>query len=279
MTDGTVIDDYGPLETHGRTDWACDEVNDPRFAPVDPLTGELDDLYDDYQPIRAAKEAAKNFIQLLNPKLDQIGYVWYSTQSEIVEELYCLKREGGCEDFENVLVAVESTQAEGWTNIADALWDGLWVLSTETERNPTVRGVGLPPKSPGTEHFGRNSASHILILMTDGQANYYPGIGRDRVPNLPPGYGNCYSDDLYEDQPGETLDQRRARECVAWFAREARDRGVIVHTIGLGAQADSDLLLHVADVTGGTYQYAPTADQLEEVFRKLLERIYLRLTD
>jgi hypothetical protein len=279
MTDGTVVDDYGPLETHGRTGWACDEVNDPRFAPVDPLTGELDDLYDDYQPIRAAKEAAKNFIQLLNPKLDQVGYVWYSTRSEIIEELYCLKREGGCEDFQNVLVAVESTQPEGWTNIADAMWDGIWVLSTETERRSSGRGVGLPPKSPGTEHFGRNSASHIMILMTDGQANYYPGIGRGGVPNLPGGYGNCWSDDLYEDQPGETLDQRQARECVAWFAQQARDRGVIVHTIGLGAQADHDLLRHVADVTGGSYKYAPSADQLEQVFRELLERIYLRLTD
>jgi hypothetical protein len=279
MSDGTVIDDYGPIETHGRTGWACMATDDPRFEPVNPLTGELDDLYDDYQPIRAAKEAAKNFIRLLNPKLDQVGYVWYSTQSEIVEELYCLKREGSCEDFENVLVAVESTEAEGWTNIADAIWDGLRVLTTGTEPEPSRTGVGLPPKFPGTEHFGRPSAAHILILMTDGQANYYPGINKDGVLNLPRSYGDCYSDDLYPDQAGETLDQRRARECVVWFAMQARDQGVILYTIGLGQQADGELLAYAADLTDGRYEYAPSAEELDAIFRKLFERIYLRLTD
>jgi hypothetical protein len=274
MSDGTVIDDYGPLETHGRTNWACMTAEDPRFEPINPLTEELDDLYDDYQPIRAAKEAAKNFVRLLNPKLDQVGYVRYGTSSEIVEELYCLEREGGCEGFENVLVPIDSTQAEGWTNIADALWDGLWVLTTGTEPEPSATGVGLPPKFPGTEHYGRPGAVHVLILMTDGKANYYPGIGRDGVPNLPPDYGNCYSDDLYPDQPDETLDQRRARECVAWFALHARDRGVEIYTIGLGTQSDNDLLAYVARLTNGSHLYVPSPSELEDA----LEAIETQLT-
>jgi hypothetical protein len=263
------VNDAGPTETHGRNDWACMGDVDPRFAPIDPANGELDDLYDDAQPIRSAKQAAKNFVRRLNPQLDQIGYVWYSSSASIREELYCLKRYGGCDDFENVADTIETTYAQGGTNIADAMWDGMRVLTTGREPNPT--GTGFPPKSPGMLHYGRPSAAHIMVLMTDGQANRYPG--------LPSGYGNCYSDNLWPDVPGETTSQRRARECVAWFALQARDQGVVVYTIGLGAQADNELLAHVADITGGWYYFAPDASELDSIFENLYERIFLRLTD
>jgi hypothetical protein len=255
----------GPVETHGRTDWACMGELDPRFGPIDPVTLGLDDLYDDAQPIRAAKQAAKNFVRRLNPKLDQIGYVWYSDEASIREELYCLKRFGSCENFDNVLAAIESTFARGGTNIADAIWDGIRVLTT----GPESPGGTFPPKQVGMQHYGRPSAAHIMVLMTDGQANEYP--------TLPS--GNCYSDDLWPDQPGETRNQRRARECVVWFTERARDQGIVIYTIGLGAQADSGLLAHVADVTGGWYYFAPTAEELNAIFENLYERIFLRLVD
>jgi len=102
--------------------------------------------------------------------------------------------------------------------------------------------------------------------MIAGRANAYP--------TLPSGYGNCYSDDLWPDQPGETENQRRARECVAWFGLHARDQGVVIYTIGLGAQADNELLAHVADLTGGWYYFAPSARDLDAV----LENIETRLT-
>ncbi len=266
-----TVDDGGPGETHGRTDWACMVANDPRFAPIDPATGELDDLYDDFQPIRAAKEAAKNFVRKLNPEIDQIGYVWYSDNAAIKEELYCVKQGLECEDFENVVATIESTTAGGTTNIGDAMWDGMRVLTTGAEASLDPDGRGFPPKVPGTAHYGRPSAAHIMILMTDGQANEFP--------TLPSGYGNCYSDDLWPDQVDETTSQRRARECVVWFAQVARDQGVVIYTIGLGSQADNELLAYVADLTGGWYYFAPKAEELDAIFDSLYERIFLRLTD
>jgi Flp pilus assembly protein TadG len=261
------VSDAGPVETHGRTNWACLE-QDPRFTPVDPVYGQ-DDLYDDRQPIRAAKQAAKNFVRRLNPELDQIAYAQYNASSTIREELYCIKRYGSCADFENVVGIIEATTASGSTNIADALWDGIRVLTTG--REPSNDGEGFPSKDPGAEHYGRPSAAHILVLMTDGQANYYP--------YLPSGYGNCYSDNLWDDVPGESTNQRRGRECVAWFAHQARDQAVVVYTIGLGAQADNELLAYVADITGGWYYFAPSAEELDDIFDNLYERIFLRLTD
>ena len=259
------VSDAGPAETHGRTGWACmgpgHATPDPRFVPIDPATGQLDDLYDDYQLIRDAKEAAKIFVRRLNPNVDQIGYVWYSNSADIVQELYCKKQFGSCDDFENVVSRIESTSAGGGTNIADAMWDGLRVLTTGEE----VHSPTLPAKNVGLEHYGRSSAAHIMVLMTDGQANAYPTWSG----------GNCYSDDLWPDTGITSVD--RARECVIWFARQARDRGVVVYTIGLGTRADHDLLREVAELTGGWYYFAPTGNDLDDVFESLYERIFLRL--
>jgi Flp pilus assembly protein TadG len=271
--DHSGVSDGGPVETHGRTGWACLGPGslpypDPRFDPTNPTTGLMDDLYDTFQPIQAAKDAAIRFVRRLHPDLDQIAYVWYSSQPSIREELYCKKRYGSCEDFENIVAAIQSTYASGSTNIAGALWYGLLTLITGDEPEPT--GRGLPPgPNTGPTHYGRPGAAHILILMTDGQANVYP--------SLPSGYGNCYSDDLWPDQPGESDSQRRSRECVAWFAQKARDEGVVVYTIGLGGQADHELLEHVAEQTGGWYYFAPSADDLDAIFESLYERIFLRL--
>jgi uncharacterized repeat protein (TIGR01451 family) len=259
------VSDAGPVETHGRTGWACLgpgslPYSDPRFEPVNPVTGELDDLYDDFQPIRTAQEAAKGFVRQLNPVLDQIAYVWYSSVASIREELYCQEHYGICEDFENVVAAIGSTYASGSTNIAGALWYGLLTLLPGDEPEPT--GTGLPPgPDTGPTHYGRAPTYGTLILITDGQANTYPA--------LPSGYGNCYSDDLWPDQPGESDSQRRARECVVWFALRARDIGVAIQTIGLGVQADHELLAYVAELTGGWYYYAPEAGDLYAVLEAI----------
>jgi Flp pilus assembly protein TadG len=269
----TGIDDAGPVETHGRTGWACmgpgHATPDPRFVPADPVTGELDDLYDYLQPIGAAKEAAIKFVRRLNEDLDQVSYVTYSTSATIDEELYCIKHYGSCSDFEQVVESIKATTPNGSTNIAQALWYGLLTLISGDEPSPT--GQGLPPAWPGRTHYGRPGAAHILVLMTDGQANYHP--------SLPSGYGNCYSDELWPDQPGESTSQRRARECVAWFAQQARNAGVVVYTIGLGASADHELLKHTAELTGGYYYVAPDAKDLDQIFEDLYERIFLRLID
>jgi hypothetical protein len=103
--------------------------------------------------------------------------------------------------------------------------------------------------------------------MTDGQANIYPDLPRGNDPE------DCYSDDLWPDQPDETTDQRRARECVAWFAERARDQGIVIYTIGLGSQVDGELLAHAADLTGGRYYFAPSAEQLDAIFENLMQRV------
>jgi hypothetical protein len=279
--------EYPP--NNGRTGWAC-EPCDPRFAGrpgghawtaeepyYRPDCGEdqrLHPIYDDEQPIRGALEAAKYFVSRLNPRLDQVGYVPYSYNAEIESELECLRRRGvpnlGSPDCDpdlctpgveppcdpdcgcfsgvitnTVLYQLDRTFALGTTNIAEGIQLGIDVLSIEEG------------------HYRRPGAAHVMVLLTDGQANRYPNDtcweGRDEWP----------------DTGTEHLD--RAAECVIYYAEQARNDSIMVFTISLGQSADQELMAHVAQMTGGWHRYAPNTDALNEIFDELYERIFLRL--
>jgi hypothetical protein len=261
---------------NGRGGWACDPC-DPRFAgyPADdpdrpggfdasnwvgihPVCDSgpnpdqrEDDLYDDEQPMRASVEAAKMFVtELLDPRNDQVGYVRYSSSSQIASELQCLRRLGadactGDVIDSTVVAALDATRADGSTNIAGGMLDGLQVLST---------------RSP---HYGRPGAIHVMIVMTDGRANVSPNSA-------------CYSDPNRQWLDGAGTD---AQDCVIYYAYEARDNNVIVYTITLGVSADFELMQAVADMTGGVHRNADRPEKLPAIFQELYELIFLRLVE
>ncbi|MBU0703174.1 MAG: hypothetical protein KKC18_04840, partial [Chloroflexi bacterium] len=155
--DGSCSNDSSPPDSpdtypanNGRTNWACHPC-DPRFAgrpggqsgpnyrPDCNIGGNPDQrgnpIYDDEQPIRNALEAAKYFVSLLDPRFDQVGYVRYSTNSEIANELECTRRLGvNCTEqvINNTVIAeLDATSAGGNTDIAGGILDGIEVLSTD----------------------------------------------------------------------------------------------------------------------------------------------------
>lgn len=241
----------------GRTGSAC-EPCDSRFAgrpggqtspAYRPDCGDdrrYDDIYDDEQPIRDALEAAKYFVKQLDPRFDQVGYVPYSSSAEIAEELQCLRRlgAGACSPqviTDTVIAALDNTQAEGGTNIADGILTGIEVLSSEEG------------------HYGRSGAAHIMVLMTDGRSNASPSGPCDDDPDLWP----------YDDES--------ANDCVIYYAHEARDNFIKIYTITLGWGADEAIMAEVADITGGTHFHAERSEQLEEIFGEIYERMFVRL--
>ncbi len=218
------------------------ETPEPGMAPQ-PNRYE-DDLWDDEQPIRASVEAAKGFVRKLNPRFDQVGLVTYSSSASIRSKLQCVRRLGrdNCDMdvLENTVIdELDGTHAKGGTNIAEGIEDGITVLSN----------IG--------DQYGRPAAAHIMILMTDGEANT----------------GSCGSSD---DWPN---DDERAKDCVIVRAREARNNGIVIYTITLGEGADIELLSHVADMTGGIHRHAPSPEQLEPIFDELYSRIFLRIVE
>jgi hypothetical protein len=258
-------------QDNNRTGAACDPCDarfggspytdgqggDPPFCqvtddPADSVNARyLDDLFDDEQPIRGAVEAAKDFVGELNPEYDQVGFVPYSGRAKSGErvELQCLRSAAAsgenCTDqviTDTVISALDNTHADGSTNIGEGIKSGIEVLSN----------------LPG--HFGRPSAAHIMVLMTDGEANRSDGLDTSKcTANLWPG------------------DQHK--DCVVYYAMLARNNGIVIYTITLGESADIELMQYVAELTGGVHRHAPRVEQLGPIFDELYQRIFLRLVE
>jgi hypothetical protein len=282
----------GPADTRGRTGYACHQCNyiyglvknqgctvgQAPGAGCEDLNGNgridqdeicnniNDDLFDDKQPIRASKEAAKNFVKRMKARFDQVGFTTYSADHTINSELRCVKQSGypdpalgrGVWDFDtnqpdaawtqcfgNVITAIDSMDSEGNTNIGGGLWDGISILGTQ---------------SP---HYGRPSAAKVIVLMTDGQANVSPN-------------STCYAQDWYQPNTGNSTNDR-AKDCVMYYANQAKNSNIIIYTIGLGDTADRLLLQAAADRTGGAFYYAPDSSKLDYIFEQIADQIFLRL--
>jgi Ca-activated chloride channel homolog len=65
---------------------------------------------------------------------------------------------------------------------------------------------------------------------------------------------------------GHTL---KVNECYEW-AERARQAGVILTTLGIGSEFNEDLLIPLADATGGSAYYIETPDQIPPAFQQEL---------
>jgi uncharacterized protein YegL len=107
-------------------------------------------------------------------------------------------------------------------------------LTTIDANGGTNIGEGLRVSVNELLGYGDSKRARVIILLTDGQNNF------------------PWQDDLTRAQ-----------------ARRARDNGIVVFTIGLGADADTALLTYVADTTGGTYYNAPTAQSIRWIYLEI----------
>ncbi len=283
--DSDPPDSSGGLPANNaRTRWACHPC-DPRFAGLPGgraiMSGTLvlnylpncnvganpdqskDAIYTGEQPIRAALNAARGFVGRMDPYFDQVGYVRYSSGAEIANQLECLRRRETCTRqviTDTVDFQLRTTDSAGSTNIAGGILNGIEVLRTT---GPCDFSTPLANRV----RCGRPGAAHIMVLMTDGEANVTPD-------------STCYSGTNAALWPppydtGDTID--RAKDCVIYYARQARQAGIVIYAISLGESADQELMIAVADIGGGTHYYAPNAQTLDQIFDELFKNIFLRL--
>ena len=57
----------------------------------------------------------------------------------------------------------------------------------------------------------------------------------------------------------------------------AANAGIAIYTIGLGPSVNDSLLTDIANVGGGIYLNAPTADDLEDTFEQIADAIRIRI--
>ena len=189
------------------------------------------------QPLTAVKDAVDVF-------LDDVGQV--STKDRVGVSVYNSENGFGMtectltEDLQAVHEVTRTRQAghyQGWTNIA----------------------AGLKNARQELEHNGRNGASKIIVLMTDGGANWIGGTEGGYAPD-------------------------QARQEVLTEAQQCRDLQFPVVTISLGSKADLDLMEKVAEISGGVHYSIPGgvpvetyADDLIDTFQEIATARPLKL--
>ncbi len=214
------------------------------------------------QPLRGSKEAIKRFAMRLDPKRDQVGLVTYSTDSTQASQLECISRWGSaCYEgttpisYTRVLAAIESVSSNGMTCTGCAMRDGLKVLGINIDNQNNFNN---DCDGGSNSHCARGGAKKVMILITDGVPNEYP---KNTV---------CDNQDYY---PGEDAPY----DCMIYYARQGRLKGVTIFTIGLGFGVDANLLEAVADEGAGFYRPAYSTSNLDDIFDEILSNIYVRL--
>jgi hypothetical protein len=101
----------------------------------------------------------------------------------------------------------------------------------------------------GIDHFQSQPPSRkavkIQILLTDGKETMGGNITKDGEVSSP----------ILE-------------------AERAADEGIVIYTIGFGPDADAATLQQIADITDGTYYYAATGEQLQEIYEDIAIEVF-----
>jgi Mg-chelatase subunit ChlD len=121
----------------------------------------------------------------------------------------------------------------------DARADAIAAIGTLTPRGSTSIGGGLQ-RSQQLLSASAPGRTRAIVLLSDGQENTAPYVS-------------------------DVLPQIRASQ-------------ITVHTIGLGTDADQQLMLSIAAQTGGTYNYAPRPDQLASIYNTISGAVSNRQT-
>src|SRR4030095_905700 len=209
----------------------------------------------DVQPNRlvAAQEAAKSFIKEL-PRTVRVGIVAFAGSAQVAQ-LPTTNRE-------DLVTAIDSFQLQRATATGNAIVVSLATLFPDAgidisdfgpqsrERRVPIERAGKPPPKEFTPVTPGSYTSAAIIMLTDGQ----------RTTGVDP------------------LDAAKA----------AADRGVRVHTVGIGTvdgetigfagwsmrvRLDEETLKAIANKTQAEYFYAGTATDLKKVYNTLSSRL------
>lgn len=216
---------------------------DGRVLLVFDVSGSM--AADDIKPTRleAAKAAAKAFVER-QPESVQVGVVSFSDSGFATLP--------PTTDQAAVVAAINRLAPQKGTSLARGIEAGLNVI--QAALNP-LKTLADPPSGPTptpTPVPKGTYISSVIVLLTDGENTQAP-------------------------------------DPMA-FAQQAADRGVRIYTIGVGTAEGSTLhldgftvrsrldeatLQQIADLTGGTYYNAQSADDLHSIYDNLNPQLHL----
>jgi hypothetical protein len=104
-----------------------------------------------------------------------------------------------------------------------------------------------------------------MIVMTDGQTNQKPSNW-----SLPASFKWKDWTDYDGNGTANYTTSDNYKKYAFWEATEAIKRGITIHTLAVGADADRDLMKAIAFAGGGTFISVPGGTSVEEMEQQLL---------
>ena len=215
----------------------------------------------DVKPNRmvAAQEAAKAFLAEV-PRQIEVGLVTFAGTASVAQQ--------ATTDRSSLVSAIDAIQMQFGTALGNAIVMSVAELFPED-------GIDLAEMS-----FGQRRPARAL-----GEPPAKPQAAAKPLSPVPPGSYDAAAIILLTDGRRTTgVDMLQA-------AKLAADRGVRIHVVGLGTpdghasmgdemaiylQLDEPTLRKVAEMTGGEYHHAGTAEALRSVYQNLGSRLQLR---
>jgi len=210
--------------------------------------------------LEAAKDAAQAFLQ--NHKSGrQIGIVAFAGFAELIQP--------PTTDIGSLSDAVENLTTARRTAIGSAILRSIDAISEVDDRVAPSDNVTAPGAIPEVPPSNVEPSPHIIVLLTDGASNAGPypltaaaqaaarGI---RVYTI--GYGTINNTSPMDCGDGFGQDQFFFGGGGFQFEPQTGSRDFRL-------QIDEETLRQIADITGGTYYFASSANELESVFQNL----------
>jgi Mg-chelatase subunit ChlD len=114
------------------------------------------------------------------------------------------------------------------------------------------------------EGYSRYGARPTMVLMTDGLTNQKPGNW-----SLPSDFNWAQWTDYDGDGSANFSTNDAYKKYAFWEATEAVKRGITIHTIALGADADRELLAAIAFAGGGVFIDVPAHTSISDMEEQL----------
>jgi hypothetical protein len=229
------------------------------ITPRDRYTSE-DMWRTPHQPMEANKQGTSLFLSFLQELDfgDEVGLVGYGQWAEVIDSLndgevtVDVSENPITTDFESIDVMQIHHQAgefNGQTNMGDGILKARQML------------VGTGGDDEG---FSRYGARPTMIVMTDGQTNEKPAGW-----SLPTGFNWAAWTDYDGDGTANFSTSDTKKQYAFWEATEAVQRGITIHTIAVGAEADRSLMRAIAFAGGGVFIDVPVHTSIAEVEEQL----------
>ncbi len=129
-----------------------------------------------------------------------------------------------------------------------------------------ARAYCMIPSISGRERYRLQQSARELEYLRLGEATHMSEGMAMSLAEIQRQPSRQYAGRMVLLTDGHTLN---VNDCYE-YARQARQAGIKITTMGIGAEFNEDLLIPLADMTGGNAYYIETPDQLPDAFRKEL---------